>query len=292
MTKLKWDQVGEKVYETGTDRGVLYVADSSLQGGHRAGVPWNGLVSVTESPEGAEANAQYADNIKYVDIRSAETFKGTVEAFTYPDDWAECDGSARPAPGVYLGQQRRRGFALSYRTLIGNDVDSTDYGSKLHIIYGATASPSEKQYQTVNESPEAMTLSWEIDTTPVPAPAPYKPVSTITIDSTEVSPASFAQLENILYGTAGTDARLPSVEEVVALFDGNVDVEVAPVAPTYNPSTDTITIPNVTGVVYYIDGEAVTGSVVITEDTIVSAQPAPNYKFPAVSDDDWLIKFT
>ena len=292
MTKLKWDQVGEKVYETGTDRGVLYVADSSLPGGHRAGVAWNGLISVTESPEGAEANAQYADNLKYVNIRSAETFKGTVEAFTYPDAWAECGGSALPAPGAYLGQQRRRSFAMSYRTLIGNDVDNTDYGSKIHLIYGATASPSEKQYQTVNESPEAMTLSWEIDTTPVPAPEPYKPLSTITIDSTEVSPAAFAQLEDILYGTAGVDARIPSVEEVIAMFDGNVDVEVAPVAPTYNSSTDTITIPNVTGVVYYIDGEVVTGNVVITEDTIVSAQPAPNYKFPAVSDDDWLIKFT
>ena len=288
MVKLKWDQVSEKVYETGVDRGVLYIPNNL--GVYANGFPWNGLISVSESPSGAESNKQYADNQVYLNLTSAEEFSATLEAFTYPDEFAQCDGSAELAAGVFIGQQRRKSFGLAYRSLIGNDVEATDYGYKLHLVYGGLAAPTEKAYTTVNDSPEAITFSWEISTTPVDVPG-HKPSATLTIDSTKVDAGKLADLEAILYGTAGADPRMPLPEEIIALFGGTT-VEVMPMAPTYNSGTKTITIPGIVGVIYKIEGVVVTaGPIVITEDTVVSAVPAPNYKFPAVSDDDWFYDF-
>jgi hypothetical protein len=293
MTKLAWDKTGERLYETGVDRGVLYIPNAL--GVYNTGYAWNGLTTVTESPSGAESNPQYADNIKYLNLVSAEEFGGTIESFTYPDEFAQCDGTAFAQPGVAVGQQSRKTFGLAYRTRLGNDLTGVDYGYKIHLIYGALAAPSEKAYATINDSPEAITFSWELTTTPVEVGVvggvTYKPTSSLTIDSSQVDASALTNLENLLYGTVGTDPSLPTPAQVLGIFAGTV-VEAVPVAPTYNASTDTITIPVVTGVVYMIDGEVVTGSVVITMDTLVTAVPAPGYKFPLVTDDDWLIKFT
>lgn len=289
MTKLKWDQVGEKVYETGVDQGVLYLTNPS--GAYDNGFAWNGLVSVSESPSGAESNKQYANNSVYLNLTSAEEFSATVEAFTYPEEFAQCDGSAVPTAGVYVGQQRRKTFGLAYRTRVGNDIDAADYGYKLHLIYGALAAPTEKAYTTINDSPEAATFSWELSTTPVEVGNDLKPTATLTIDSTKVSATKLAELEALLYGTVGVNPQLPSPAAVIAMFDGT-QIEVAPTAPTYNDATDTITIPGTTGVIYQIDGEPVAaGPRVITQDTVVTAVPAAGYKFPAVTDDDWYFDF-
>lgn len=215
MTKIAWDKTGDRLYETGVDQGVLYPRNSS--GLYPLGVPWNGLSSVTESPSGAEANPIYADNIKYLNLRSAEEFGATVEAYTYPDEFAQCDGSAALAPGVSIGQQNRKAFGLSYRTILGNDIDDNDHGYKLHIIYGAQASPSEKGYSSVNDSPEAITMSWELTTTPVKITG-FKPTASVVIDSTKVSAAALAALENILYGSANADPRLPLPDEIATIF--------------------------------------------------------------------------
>ena len=215
MTKIAWDKTGDRLYETGVDQGVLYPRNSS--GLYPLGVPWNGLSSVTESPSGAEANPIYADNIKYLNLRSAEEFGATVEAYTYPDEFAQCDGSAALAPGVSIGQQNRKAFGLSYRTILGNDIDDNDHGYKLHIIYGAQASPSEKGYSSVNDSPEAVTMSWELTTTPVKITG-FKPTASVVIDSTKVSAAALAALENILYGSANADPRLPLPDEIATIF--------------------------------------------------------------------------
>lgn len=295
MAKLAWDQTGERFYETGVNQVVLYIPNA--MGMYENGYAWNGCTAVTESPTGAESNKQYADNQVYLNLYSQEEFGGTIEAFTYPNEFAQCDGTGSPQPGIAVGQQNRRPFGLAYRTLIGNDLEGTDYGYKIHLIYGAMASPSEKSRTTVNESPEAMTFSWELTTTPVDVPGtnpltnkPYKPTSTITIDSTQVDGASLTALEDMLYGTVGTDPYLPMPGDVLALFEGTV-VEVTPTEPTYDSGTDTITIPSITGVEYYINNEMVTGSVIISEDTVVTAKPATGYRFPAVVDDDWLITF-
>lgn len=212
--KLVWDKTGEKFYETGISNGVLYPINA--QGNYTPGVAWNGLTSVSESPSGAEPNALYADNIKYLNLYSAEEFGATLEAYTYPDEFAACDGSANIAAGVKLGQQSRKTFGLAYKTLFGNDVAGQDYAYKLHLIYGCMASPSEKQYQTVNDSPDAITFSWEISTTPVNVTG-FKPTSCITIDSEKVPADKLAALEDILFGTASTDPRLPLPDEVAAL---------------------------------------------------------------------------
>ena len=219
--KLVWDQTGEKLYETGVDRGVLYLLDNT--GKYSKGVAWNGLTAVTESPSGAEATAIYADNIKYLNLVSAEEFGCTIEAYTYPDEFAECDGSANlvDGGGVVIGQQNRKIFGLCYRTLVGNDVNANDHGYKLHLIYGCQASPSEKAYATVNDSPEAITFSWEISTTPVNV-TDFKPTACITIDSTKCDATCLTALEEILYGkdagAEGTPAavapRLPLPDEV------------------------------------------------------------------------------
>ena len=288
MTKLQWDQVGERFYETGVDHGVLYIPDAG--GNYNDGVAWNGLTTVTESPSGAEASPQYADNIKYLNLISAEEFGATIEAFTYPDEFGQFDGVAEPTPGVKISQQNRKHFGLSYRTRLGNDVDGQDHGYKLHLVYGCQAAPSERAYATVNDSPEAIAFSWTLTTTPV-AVTNLKPTALITIDSTKVDATALAQLEDLLYGTAGTEPSLPLPDAVVAMFSGTV-TEVVPVEPTYDQPTHTITIPNVVGVEYLIDGNVVAaGPVVIADDTVVEARPTAGHVFPEVTDDDWLFQF-
>lgn len=215
MSKLVWDNTGERLYETGVDRGVIYTRDEA--GAYSKGVVWNGLTSVTESPSGAEATPLYADNIKYLNLMSAEEFGATVEAYMYPDEFAELDGTAEAAPGVRFGQQNRGTFGMCYRTALGNDVKGSDYGYKLHIIYGATASPSEKSYTSINDSPEAITFSWELTTTPVNVTG-YKPTATVVIDSTKVDADKMAALEAILYGTEEAEARLPLPDEIIEVM--------------------------------------------------------------------------
>lgn len=225
MSKIEWDKTGEKLYETGVKNGVLYLPDES--GAYTKGVAWNGLTSIKESPSGAEATPLYADDIKYLELTSAEEFGGTLECYTYPDEFAECDGSAEVAPGVIIGQQNRKTFGLCYRTTLGNDIKSNEYGYKLHLIYGAKASPSEKAYSTINDSPEAITFSYEISTTPVNVTG-YKPTASLIVDSTKVSKEKMATLEAILYGKdaavesgANNDPRLPLPDEVITLLKDN-----------------------------------------------------------------------
>ena len=215
MSKLVWDITGDRLYETGVDHGVLYPIQSG--GVYNKGVVWNGLTAVTESPSGAEANPLYADNIKYLNLISAEEFGATIEAYTYPDEFMECDGSAELAPGVYMGQQSRKTFGLCYRTVLGNDVDNNGHGYKLHLIYGALAAPSEKGYTTINDSPEAITFSWEVKTTPVNVTG-GKPTACLTIDSTKVDKEKLAALEAILYGDESKEARLPLPDEVAQVM--------------------------------------------------------------------------
>ena len=217
MARLVWDKTGERVYESGVDHGVLYLPDNI--GAYTNGVVWNGLTTVTESPSGAEPNPQYADNIKYLNLVSAEEFGATIEAFTYPKEFAQCDGSAELAPGVTIGQQARTTFGLSYRTKIGNDLEGQDAGYKLHLIYGAQAAPSERAYATINDSPEAITFSWEITTNPINV-AGHKPTASLTIDSTEVAAAKMATIEDLLYGTTvGAEIpKLPTPDEIIAIL--------------------------------------------------------------------------
>lgn len=235
MAKLKWDQIGERYYETGTDHGVLYLQKN---GEYPVGVAWSGLTSVTETTSGAENNALYADNMKYLNLKSAEEFGATIECYTYPDEWATCNGEADLVKGVTLGQQRRNTFGFSYRTKKGNDTEGDDYGFKIHLIYGASASPSERSYSTVNDAPEPITFSYEVTTTPIPVSGkdengkPFKPVSSIVIDSTLVDREALERLEAILYGTEGTpadeennipevpatEARLPLPDELKEIF--------------------------------------------------------------------------
>ena len=215
MSKIVWDAVGEHIFETGVRNGVLYLKDA--QGAYNTGVAWNGLTSVSESPEGAEATDLYADDIKYLTLMSAENFKATIEAYTYPPEFEECDGSASIATGVVIGQQTRKPFGLCYRTSIGNDTDGNEHGYKLHIVYGCQASPSEKQYSTINDSPEAITFSWEVNTTPVNVTG-KKPTATLIIDSTKVDKAKLTALEAILYGSETAEPRLPLPDEIATLM--------------------------------------------------------------------------
>lgn len=234
MSRLEWDKSGERLYETGVDQGVLY---PMVSGAYPTGVAWNGLTAVNENPSGGDSTAIYADNIKYLTLVSAEEFGATVEAYTYPDEFAECDGSAEIGTGVTIGQQRRKTFGMSYRTLIGNDEEDTDYGYKIHLVYGCKAAPSGRNHQTVNNSPEATSLSWEVTTTPVTivdattgtpyvdatTGKPYKPTSHLVIDSTKVAAAKLTALETILYGGTGENAtaRMPLPGEVIALLNSN-----------------------------------------------------------------------
>ena len=217
MAKIVWDESGKRTYETGVRKGVLYLQDT--QGAYTKGVAWNGLTAVTESPSGAEPTALYADDIKYLELFSAEEFGATIEAYTYPAEFEKCDGSASLGTGVTIGQQDRATFGLCYRTVLGNDVKGSEFGYKLHLIYGAKAKPSEKGYQTINDSPEAITFSWEISTTPVNV-AGFKPTACVTIDSTKIEPEKLAQIETLLYGDTSAEAKLPLPDEIAGILKG------------------------------------------------------------------------
>lgn len=217
MAKIVWDESGKRLYETGVKNGVLYIQDET--GAYNKGVAWNGLTAVTESPSGAEATPLYADDIKYLELFSAEEFGATIEAYTYPEEFEACDGSASLGTGVTIGQQDRKTFGLCYRTVLGNDVKSNEYGYKLHLIYGAKAAPSEKGYQTINDSPEAITFSWEVTTTPVNV-AGFKPTASVTIDSTKIDDAKLKTIEDMLYGTESVEAKLPLPDELKTILAG------------------------------------------------------------------------
>ena len=289
MTKLNWDQTGQRLYETGVDHGVLYIPDGA--GAYTSGVAWNGLTTVTESPSGAEATPLYADNIKYLNLISAEEFGATIEAFTYPEEFSQFDGTAVPTPGVHVGQQSRKAFGLSYRTRLGNDTTGSDYGYKLHLIYNATAAPSEKAYATINDSPEAITFSWQLTTTPVPAGGTLKPTAQLTINSAQVTAAALQSLEDMLYGASG-NPTLPVPADVVAMFAG-ATTPVTPTQPSFVPATGVITIPTVTGVQYSRGdtGALVTGTVTVSgpsgSSLMIVADPKTGYTFPSGTDNDW-----
>lgn len=235
MSILTWDAVGERLYETGTKNGVLYVQQN---GAYPLGVAWNGLTGVTESPEGAEATAIYADDIKYLNLRSVEDYGATITAYMYPDEFGACNGEATLAEGVTIGQQPRKPFGFSWVTTIGNDTEYDDYGEKIHLVWGATVAPSEKAYQTINDSPEPVEFSWEIDTVPVSVPG-HKPTAHLEIDSTKVNAASLTALKNALYGTENTNPYLPLPEEILSILSGSaVTYTYTQVSsPTGNPST-------------------------------------------------------
>lgn len=244
--KAKWDETGERLYETGVDRGMHYM--QTPEGKYNSGVPWNGLTGVTESPSGADETTLWADNIKYLSMRGAEEYGNTITAYTYPDQFGECDGSASPSKGITLYQQKRKTFGMCYRTLIGNDTEMNDHGYKLHLVYGLTASPSDRDYSTVNDSPEGVEFSWECSSVPV-AVEGFKPVSLLTIDSTKVDKEKLSQLEYILYGSTEApekDPELPLPDEVLKLFgvegmtvkvETNVPVAKAPTANSSNYSS-------------------------------------------------------
>lgn len=216
MAKLVWDKTGERLYETGVNQCALFPIQDG--GVYTKGVAWNGITAITESPSGAEATALYADNIKYLNLMSTEELGATIEAYMFPDEFAECDGSANIADGVSIGQQKRKTFGLAYKTILGNDEESNDYGYKLHLLYGALAAPSERAYATVNDSPEAITLSWELSTTPVTVDG-FKPTASVTIDSTKTDPAKLKTLEDIIYGTEAAEPKLPLPNEIVEIMN-------------------------------------------------------------------------
>lgn len=286
MSKLTWDAVGEHFYETGVDHGVLYIPNGGV---YDQGYAWNGLTKVTESPSGAEPTPLYADNIKYLNLISAEEFGATIEAYTYPDEFAQCDGTA-VVNGVSIGQQARKPFGLAYRTRVGNDTEAADLGYKLHLLYGGQAAPSDREYTTINDTPEAITFSWEISTTSVQVEG-LKPTSVLTVDSTKVGAAALKALEDALYGTEGSDPRLPLPDEVVAMFGASGQQEVTPTAPTYNVATHTIAVPTVAGVKYRRTdtNRVVSGNVVLEtgQKVVIAATPDAGYTFPANTDDDW-----
>jgi hypothetical protein len=286
VSVLTWDGSGEKLYETGVDHGVLYPLNPDTSA-YDDGVAWNGLTAVDEKPAGAGANPQYADNIKYLNLLSAETFGGTIQAFTYPDEFGQCDGTVAPFTGIVVGQQTRQTFGLCYRTKIGNDA-SSDLGFKYHLVYGALAAPSEKDYATINDSPAAVAFSWDFDCTPVNV-TDMAPTCLIVVDSTKVDSTALGDLTDLLYGTDGTDPSLPLPDDVIALFSGSV-TSVTPTVPTF--SSDVITIPTVTGVQYKIGGVVKTGTVTITQDTVVHANTTPGHVFTKPVVTEWLYKHT
>lgn len=295
MTRVTWDNTGERLYETGVDRGVLYIPNGS--GVYDNGVAWNGLTTVTESPAGAESSALYADNIKYLNLVSAETFGGTIEAYTYPVEFNQFDGVAIPQTGVYVGQQARKTFGLSYRTKLGNDVAGAAYGYKLHMIWGCAAAPSEKAYATVNDSPEAITFSWEINTTPVAAGGTLTPTSLIVVDSTKVNSGKLTTLEDLLYGTAGTAPALPTPGEVINVFGTGVtavDLGIYANQPTYVSGTHIVTLPTVTGVVWKYNGVTATPG---AQAALTTGQKADIYATPSTDayvltgDSHWVFNY-
>ena len=289
MAVLTWDGVGEKRFETGVDHGVLYILNTT-NGLYDTGVAWNGLTAVNEKPAGAAANPTFADNIKYSNLLSAETFGGTIQAYTFPPEFEACDGVDAPAAGVAVGQQDRATFGMCYRTQIGTDVDSSA-GFKLHLVYGALAAPSEKDYATINDSPAPVAFSWDFNCTPASFSA-GKPTCLITIDSTEVDSAALSALEDFLYGTAGSSPSLPPPDSVAALFTGSI-THIDLTAPTFD-GAHTITIPSETGVTYYVDGGVhAAGTQLLTtgQKKIVSAVPNAGYVFNQPFVDHWLFTF-
>jgi hypothetical protein len=292
MTELTWDGVNQKRFETGVDHGVLYLPND--QGEYDTGVSWNGLTTVTESPTGAESNKTYADNIIYGNLISIEEFAGTIAAYTYPNEFGECDGSAEPEVGVSIGQQPRRTFGFAYRTRVGDDGAAVR-GYKLHLVWGALATPSEKAYATVNDSPEMIEFSWDFTTTPVGVGTingkDYAPTASMVIDSTRVDADSYSDLEALLYGTAGTDPELPTPADVVALFAGtNTDVRLtAANAPTYNSGTHVVTLPSVTGITWKINGVTKTAgaqpAMSTGQTSYITAHAQPGYVVDG--DNDW-----
>jgi hypothetical protein len=292
MAELTWDGTGERFYETGVDHGVLYMPDES--GVYSDGVAWNGLTTLTESPSGAEGNAQYADNIKYLNLFSAEEFGGTIEALTYPDEFAKYDGLDVPSPGVMVAQQARGVFGLSYRTRKGNDLESEDYGYKLHLVYGCKVSPSEKAYGTINDSPSPIAFSWALTTTPVPVTG-KKPTSLIVVDSSLVAADDLAALETLLYGTTGVDPALPLPDDVIALFVSGATAVATVNSPTYVASTHVITIPATTGIDYYVNGvKTVAGALaalIAGQSRIIKAVPKAGYYIADGNIDEWRIDY-
>lgn len=289
MAVVVFDDTGNKRYETGVDHGVLYPLNPSTSL-YDTGFAWNGLTAVNEKPGGAAANPQYADNIKYLNLLSAETFGGTIEAFTYPDEFGACDGTDTPFDGVQVGQQARSTFGLSYRTKVGNDV-SSDLGYKLHLVYGALASPSEKDYATINDSPAAVQFSWDFECTPVPV-TDLQPTCLIVIDSTKVDGTALSNLEDYLYGTSGTDPSLPAPDDVIALFSGTVTEHV--LTPATFDGAHTITIPTQTGTTYYVDDvEHSAGTIVMTagQEHVVRAEADTGYVFTPPVVNKWLFKY-
>ena len=271
MSKLVWDNTGERIYETGVQNGVLYPRNAA--GLYPKGVSWNGLISVTESPTGAESNKVYADNITYLNLISAEEFGATIEAYTYPDEFAACDGSGELSTGVFVGQQTRKVFGLAYKSFVGNDVAGNDFGYKLHLIYGGNASPSEKAYATINDTPEAITFSWEVTTTPVEV-TDFKPTASITIDSTKVDAAKQTVLETILFGSANADARLPLPDEVAGIFAAAPPAALALVSIV--PDDDDIDVAVGTTIVLTFNNKISTEVISVTSDigTIVAGTKA------------------
>lgn len=300
MSHMQWHAPGEKYFESGLDHGCLYRVNQ--QGLYVSGVPWNGLITVTESPTGAESNKQYADDIVYLNLISAEEFGITIEAYQSPEEFDECDGTVSPVAGLGISQQTRRLFGFSYRSKIGNDIDGQDHGYKLNLVYGCLASPSERARTTINDSPEAVSLSWEVSTTPVPVPN-LKPTSLISIDSTKADPAALKALEDILYDA--TDARLPMPAEVIQILSGGAPAPITPVAPTQSDD-DTFRIVATVGYYYTADktvmDESTTsipastrlspGDFVISEDTIVTAVPEAGQTLEPSATKTWTFTYT
>lgn len=289
MVALTWDDTGDRRYETGVDQGVLYILNTET-GLYDAGFAWNGLTAVNEKPGGAAANPQFADNIKYLNLLSAETFAATLQAFTYPVEFEQCDGTATPSSGVAVGQQPRATFGLCYRTKVGTDV-SSEAGVKLHLVYGCLAAPSEKDYATINDSPAAVQFSWDLNSTPVTV-TDMEPTSLLVIDSTLVDSGAFADLETFLYGTGGSNPSLPSPDDVIAIFAGSV-TKITLTAPTFD-GAHTITIPSETGVVYRVDGVVhAAGSQLLTtgQKKVVTAEPTAGYVFNTPFVDRWMFTF-
>jgi len=302
MAALTWDDLGKKIYETGVDRGVLYIPNAG--GVYDNGVAWNGLTAVTESPSGAAATSQYADNTKYMNLISAEEFAATLEAYTYPDEFAQYDGLSLPTTGVAVGQQARKTFGLSYRTKVGNDVSGDAFGYKIHLLYGCQASPSEKAYKTVNDSPEGISFSWSLSTNPVNVSG-LKPTALITIDSTKVVAANLTAFEIILYGTTGVSPALPMPDAVVSAFSSGLTAVTTITPPSYVNSTHIMTIPTVTGVDFFIT--KMTGTTITTaqalavsgaqtalaagQSWIINARAKTGYYLAAGNIDEWKIDY-
>lgn len=291
MALLVWDAPEERYYETGVDHGVLYIPNNN--GEYVNGVAWNGLTGVTESPSGAEPSKQYADNILYATLFSAEEFAATIEAFTCPDEFWEFDGVAVTAAGMQIGQQARPAFGFSFRTRKGNALNE-DAGYVLHLVYGCQAAPSEKAYKTINDSPEMTPFSWALTTSPV-ALTGFRPTAIVKIDSTDsrVNPTRLAALETILYGDVSNDPRLPLPDEVDDILATGIQL-VTPTTPAYNAATNTITFPATAGIIWTVDGVDYDPSdtLVIDEDKVVYARPAPTYTFTGTYVDQFLQVFS